>query len=99
MKKIKKKQHNTRKTIIMMTLSFLLIFLINNCLNEIYDVMDSIGSRLEARRLVMTFSQSVYNEIGENIEKYLEENGNIIDFSKSTARPIGVLGLREDYHI
>ena len=82
MKKIKKKQHNTRKTIIMMTLSFLLIFLINNCLNEIYDVMDSIGSRLDARRLVMKFSQSVYNEIGEKIEEYLEENSNIIDFSK-----------------
>lgn len=99
MKKIKKKQHNNRKTIIMMTLSFLLIFLINNCLNEIYDVMDSMGNRLEARRLVMKFSQSVYNEIGENIEKYLEENSNIIDFSKSTASPIGVFGLREDYHI
>lgn len=99
MKKIKKKQHNIRKTIIMMTLSFLLIFLINNCLNEIYDVMDSIGSRLDARRLVMTFSQSVYNEIGEKIEEYLKENSNIIDFSKSTASPISVFGLREDYHI
>lgn len=99
MNKIKKKQHNNRKTIIMMSLSFLLIFLINNCLNEIYDVMDSMGNRLEARRLVMTFSQSVYDEIGENIENYLEENSNIIDFSKSTASPISVFGLREDYHI
>lgn len=99
MKKIKKKQHNNRKTIIMMTISFLLIFLINNFLNEIYDVIDSMGNRLDARRLVMTFSQSVYNKIGDNIEKYLEENSNIIDFSKSTASPISVSGLREDYHI
>lgn len=99
MKKTKKRQHNKRKTIIMMTLSFLLIFLINNCLNEIYDVMDSMGNRLEARRLVMTFSQSVYNEIGETVEKYLEENSNIIDFSKSTASPISVFGLRENYQI
>lgn len=99
MKKIKKKQHNNRKTIIMMTLSFLLIFLINNCLNEIYDTMDSIGDSLDARRIRMTFSQSVYNEIGESIEKYLEENSNIIDFSKSTASPISVFGLRENYQI
>lgn len=99
MKKIKKKQHNNRKTIIMMVLSLVLLFLINNCLNEIYNVMDSIGNRLDARRIVMTFSQSVYDEIGDNIEKYLEENSNIIDFSKSTARPISVFGLRDDYQI
>lgn len=52
-----------------------------------------------ARRIVMTFSQSVYDEIGENIESYLENNSNIVDFSKSTAMPISVFGLKDDYQI
>lgn len=99
MKKTKKKQHNNRKTITMMVLSLLLVFLINNCLNEIYDVMYSMGNRMVARRIVMTFSQSVYDEIGENIESYLENNSNIVDFSKSTAMPISVFGLKDDYQI
>ncbi len=80
MKKIKKKNKTIKKPIIMIIISLLLIFFVNNSVFEIYDCMDYLMGRVEARRVSIDMTNWVYDDVKDELLDYFNSNEMVLNY-------------------
>ena len=83
MKKRKKKYKTIKKPVIMLSISLLLLFVVNNFMMSIYKFADNELNKLESRQVLIDMTDYNYDLMGKDIIAYLDSNPNphIVDYT------------------
>lgn len=93
----RKKEKSIVKPIVMMTVSLILIFLINNFIMLIHNYLDSTLEKMIARTVKIELSEKEYEAVGDEIVSYLEEGNeeHIIDYAEGHVQGAGLEAYSE----
>lgn len=95
-KKLKKR--TIVKPIVMLTISLILVFIVNNGLSKIYGIVDNMSQRIRSRTIYINLTPKSYDDKIDELEKYIEENDNILDYAECYFS-IGVDGCERTHDI